>query len=218
MSLDTLPSVPVHPTEDLLEEYSFGRVSEPDLTPFEEHLLDCTLCQARLLAIDEYTALMKAGITALERERKVSRPSPHFAFPGIAGHHVVLAAASLLLLVSVTISWRQPLPLAASPAALVKLIALRGGEGDGVTRAPSGSPLELIVDRTDLPPAFSYRLEVVSSTGRTIWSETAEITQQNISARVTTPLSRGVYWVRLYSAGDPARGGQLRREFGLHIE
>jgi hypothetical protein len=57
MSLDTLPSVPVHPTEDLLEEYSFGRVLEPALAPLEEHLLDCTLCQERLLAVDEYTRL-----------------------------------------------------------------------------------------------------------------------------------------------------------------
>ncbi len=81
MSLDTLPSVPVHPTEDLLEEYSFGRVVEPELAPLEEHLLDCTLCQDRLLAVDEYTALMKAGIAASEREREVTQAAPRFAIP-----------------------------------------------------------------------------------------------------------------------------------------
>src|ERR1019366_5636226 len=106
MSLDTLPSVPVHPTEDLLEEYSFGRVLEPSLAPLEEHRLDCTLCQGRLLAVDEYTALMKAGIAAMEREREATHPSHRFAFTGMPGVPVMFAAAVILVLVGVTIGWR----------------------------------------------------------------------------------------------------------------
>ncbi len=214
MSLDTLPSVPVHPSEDLLEEYSFGRVLEPALAPLEEHLLDCTLCQARLLAVDEYTALMKAGIAAMERERDV-RPSLRFALPRMPGYPVVFAAAVMMVLVGVTLGWRaQP----SSPAAVayaasaVKLTALRGGDGEGVARAPFGHPLELTVDRSDLPAAGPYRLEVVSSTGFPLWSGAAQIAPRNLSARVTTRLALGAYWVRLYS------GDQLRREFGLRIE
>jgi hypothetical protein len=214
MSLDTLPSVPVHPTEDLLEEYSFGRVLEPALAPLEEHLLDCTLCQARLLAVDEYTALMKAGIAAMEREREV-RPAPIFAFPRMPGFPVVLAAGVMLALVGVTLGWRaQPSAAAGSAAAVsaVKLTALRGGDGEGVAHAPFGHPLELTVDRTDLPVAGPYRLEVVSSTGLPLWSGAAQIAPRNLSARVTRRLAPGAYWVRLYS------GDQLRREFGLRVE
>jgi hypothetical protein len=215
MSLDTLPSVPVHPTEDLLEEYSFGRVLEPALAPLEEHLLDCTLCQNRLLAVDEYTALMKAGIAAMERERAGGSPSPGFAFPKMPGFPVVLTAAVMLVLVGVTIGWRlQPSSAAtsSSTATAVKLTALRGGDGDGVAHVPFGRPLELTVDRTDLPAALAYRLEVVSSTGRPLWSGAAQIAPQNLSARVATRLAPGAYWVRLYS------GDQLRREFGLRVE
>ena len=213
MSLDTLPSVPVHPTEDLLEEYSFGRVLEPALAPLEEHLLDCTLCQARLLAVDEYTALMKAGIAAIEREREVARPSSRFPFPGMSGYPVAFAAAVMLVLVGVTIGWRaQPSSAAAPTVTAVKLTALRGGDGDGVAHAPFGHPLELTVDRSDLPAAVAYRLEVVSSTGLPLWSGAAQVAPQNLSARVTTRLAPGAYWVRLYS------GDQLRREFGLRIE
>jgi hypothetical protein len=215
MSLDTLPSVPVHPTEDLLEEYSFGRVLEPALAPLEEHLLDCTLCQDRLLAVDEYTALMKAGIVAMEREREGARPSPRFAFPRMAGFPVVLTAAVMLVLVGVTIGWRlQPSSAvtSSSTATAVKLTALRGGDGDGVAHVPFGRPLELTVDRTDLPSALAYRLEVVSFTGRPLWSGSAQIAPQNLSARVTARLAPGAYWVRLYS------GDQLRREFGLRVE
>jgi len=214
MSLDTLPSVPVHPTEDLLEEYSFGRVLEPALAPLEEHLLDCTLCQARLLAVDEYTALMKAGIAAIERERAAtSTPSTRFVFPRMPGFPVVVGAAVMLVLVGVTIGWRlQPSLASTSAATAVKLSALRGGDGEGVAHAPFGRLLVLTVDRTDLPLALAYRLEVVSSTGRPLWSGAAQIAPRSLSARVTTRLAPGAYWVRLY-AGD-----QLRREFGLRIE
>lgn len=211
MSLDTLPSVPVHPTEDLLEEYSFGRVLEPALAPLEEHLLDCTLCQDRLLAVDEYTALMKAGIAAIEREREATRPSPRLAIPGTP---VVIAAAVILVLVGVIIGGRlQPsAAVASAPAMTVPLTALRGGDGDGVARAPFGHPLNLTVNRTDLPDASAYRLEVVSSSGQRLWSGAAQVEPQSLSARVTTRLAPGAYWVRLYS------DGQLRREFGLHVE
>jgi hypothetical protein len=212
MSLDTSSSVPLHPTEDLLEEYSFGRVLEPALATLEEHLLDCALCQTRLLEVDEYTALMKAGIAALEQEHRDARSARRFAIPGMPSFPVVFAAASVLALVSVTLSWpRQPLQAVGSLAA-VKLTALRGGDGDGVAHARFGHPLNLTIDRTDLLPALSYQLEVVNSTGRTLWSSVAQIAEQNLAARVTTRLAPGAYWVRLYS------GGQLRREFGLRID
>ena len=211
MSLDTLPSVPVHPTEDLLEEYSFGRVLEPALAPLEEHLLDCTLCQDRLLAVDEYTALMKAGIAALEREGAVTPPSPRFAIPGAP---LVFAGAVMLVLLGITIGWRlQPAAAVASTSAMtVHLKALRGGDGEGVARAPAGLPLELTVDRTDLAAASAYRLEVVSSSGQRLWSGAAQVDAQSLSARVTARLAAGAYWVRLY-ADD-----KLRREFGLRVE
>jgi hypothetical protein len=70
MSSDVLPSVPAHPAEDLLEEYSFGRIREPGLTSLEEHLLICAQCQAQLLEIDEYRAVLKSGIAAFERDRQ----------------------------------------------------------------------------------------------------------------------------------------------------
>ena len=211
MSLDTLPSVPVHPTEDLLEEYSFGRVVEPALASIEEHLLDCTLCQDRLLAVDEYTTLMKAGIAAIEREREVTGALPRFAMPGAP---VLFAAAVMLVLVGVAIGWRlQPSAAVASASTMtVKLTALRGGDGDGLARAPFGRPLDLTFDRTDLPTALAYRLEVVSSSGHRLWSGAAQVEPQSLSARVTRRLAPGVYWVRLYA------GGQLRREFGLRVD
>ncbi|MDP9113348.1 MAG: hypothetical protein M3O20_06665 [Acidobacteriota bacterium] len=211
MSLDTLPSVSVHPTDDLLEEYSFGRVLEPELERIEEHLLDCTFCQDRLLAVDEYTALMKAGIAALEREGEATQAAPHFAIPGALA---VCAAALLLALVGISLGWRlQPSAKVASASVMtVRLTALRGGDGEGMARARFGHPLDLTVDRTDLPAAAAYRLEIVNASGQRLWSRVAQVDPQSLSARLTERLAPGVYWVRLYS------DGRLRREFGLRVE
>jgi hypothetical protein len=74
--------VGVHPTDDLLEEYFFGRIHEPALAALEEHLLICPICQPQFLAIDEYRVLMKSGIVQFERKCKASfAHSPRFWFP-----------------------------------------------------------------------------------------------------------------------------------------
>src|SRR5579872_5071098 len=151
MSSDVLPSVPVHPTEDLLEEYSFGRVSEPALAPLEEHLLLCDQCQIQLAAIDEYRAVMKSGIAAFERERKSAIvPPPGFAFPKLFGS--MLVAGTLLLMTAGMIAWRVYRPaLGVAEVTSVRLIALRGSAGDGSAHAGKGQRLKLVIDGLDFP-------------------------------------------------------------------
>ena len=212
MSSDVLPSVPVHPTEDLLEEYSFGRIREPGLTSLEEHLLICAQCQAQLLAIDEYRAVLKSGIAAFERDRqRALAASPRFAFPKLPGR-MLLAAAALLMFAG-AIAWRLYEPARdVSEPMTVRLIALRGSGGDDSAHARAGRRLELVIDRMDLPSSLSYRLEIVSSSGRQVWSGITRVAGQDISADVDAHFQSGVYWVRLYS------GEQLRREFALHID
>jgi hypothetical protein len=212
MSSDVLPSVPVHPTEDLLEEYSFGRICEPALSLLEEHLLICAPCQAQLLAIDEYRAVLKSGIAAFERERQSAFfPPPGFAFPKLAGG--MLVAAAVLLMVAGVIGWRVYRPATdVSEATTVRLIALRGSGGDGSAHARAGRRLELVIDGMDFPSSLSYRLEIVSSSGRPVWSGTTRVAGQDISADVDAHFQSGVYWVRLYS------GARELREFGLHID
>ena len=211
MSSDVLPSVPFHPTEDLLEEYSFGRIREPELTALEEHLLICTQCQTQLLAIDEYRSVLKSGIAAFERDRQSAlAPSPR-AFPKLTGR--MLLAAAALLTFSGAIAWRRYGPARdVSEPMTVRLIALRGSGGDGSAHARAGRRLELVIDRMDLPPSLSYRLEIVGSSGRQVWSGITRVAGQDISADVNDHFHLGVYWVRLYS------GEQVRREFALHID
>jgi hypothetical protein len=237
MSSDARPSVLVHLTEELLEEYSFGRIYEPQLGWLEEHLLICPQCQLELDDIAEYKALMKAGLAALEREKQAAAgpldlaagadrrtlPAPvrpwssprkaislHSAFRGRLMSKNLLAAAFLLVLAGATVFWRMQ-PVAMAPTATVKLIALRGGEG-GLARAPSGRPLELVFNQGDLATDISYKAEVVNSAGFQMWAGSVRSADQSLSIRVDRPLPAGAYWVRLYTSW-----GQLLREFGLSV-
>ena len=233
MSTDARPSVLVHATEELLEEYTFGRIREPHLGWLEEHLLICPQCQSVLAEIEEYKVFMKAGLASFESERLAKagrRDSPagpdsptrlasglrrvlslDFAWREISAKNL-LAAGLLLALAGTVMAWRmQSSPVAMGPVATIKLIALRGGEGD-LARAPSGRPLSFVFDRTDLAADLSYRAEVVNSSGRQMWSGSVRIADQHLSIRVGRPLGEGVYWVRLYSST-----GQLLREFGLNV-
>jgi hypothetical protein len=233
MSTDARPSVLVHATEELLEEYSFGRIREPQLGWLEEHLLICPRCQSELDDIEEYKAFMKAGLASFESERLAAAgrwdfptgpDSPahlasglgrafslHFVWRGMLTKNLLAAALPLVLTGTAVILRMQSPPVAMGPVATIKLIALRGGEGD-VARAPSGRPLDLAFDRTDLPVDLSYRAEVVNSSGRQMWRGSVRIAEQHLSIRVDRPLGTGMYWVRLYSSS-----GQLLREFGLNV-
>ena len=102
MSIELLPKAPVHPTEDLLEEYSFGRVYEPALTAVEEHLLICVSCQIKLEELDDYKALMKSATNAWEQDHEAFRAgsvpglgiSKKFTIPIISVPGALLAAGS----------------------------------------------------------------------------------------------------------------------------
>jgi len=234
MSTDARTSALVHATEELLEEYTFGRIREPELGWLEEHLLICQQCQSELDDIEEYKVFMKAGLASFESERLAAvgpvtspaRPgslvvlwawlrnatSLSFALPRMPGVESLLALAVLLVLAGAAVTWRmQSSPVAMAPVATIKLVALRGGEGD-VARAPAGRPLELVFGRTDLGADRSYRAEVVNASGRQMWSGNVRIADQSLSIRVDEPLRAGTYWVRLYSSS-----GQLLREFGMSV-
>src|SRR5207247_10106136 len=94
----------------------------------------------------------------------------------------------------------------------VFLHASRGIEGLAVAQAPAGKPLALTIDLTELPALPSYRLEIVSATGKPVWQVAAGAHEGKIS-QLTHGLKPGKYYVRLYTAN-----GQLLREFGLRID
>ena len=228
MSFELLPQVPAHPTEELLEEYSFRRVCEPALAALEEHLLVCVPCQIKLKELDDYTALMKRATSAWEQDREAFRAgsptgrgiSKRFTIPKIPGSGVLLAAGLTVVVAGAVFSLRAHIPWhwqPVSPAASVELMAMRGGNAnggpaDGLAQAPSGIPLDLEINGTNLPPAQGYRLTVVNQSGHEIWSGAAIVTGARLSAHIAAGPRSGVYWVRLYSSR-----GDFLREFGMRL-
>ena len=58
-----------HLEESDVEQYSMGKLPEPSLAPFEEHLLACVSCQDRLLEMEAFVKAVcsvssKLGATA----------------------------------------------------------------------------------------------------------------------------------------------------------
>ena len=48
-----------HITEEILEAYSLGQLTEVDIAPVEEHILICPACQERLQATDLFVATIR---------------------------------------------------------------------------------------------------------------------------------------------------------------
>jgi anti-sigma factor RsiW len=188
-----------HPDENTLEDYVFGRLSEPKTAVLEEHILICERCQAALEQTDEYIRLMKfAASHPLEIPRLRGSKRPALTTAGI------LAAACIAVF-----SWFRP---HATPVS-VTLVSSRGGAAASANQAAAGHPLELSISAADVPPAAEYDLEMVTSAGESIWSGPASSRNGKLSAHVAKSLRAGGYWVRLYT-----QSSELLAEYGLQVQ
>ncbi len=204
---------PVHPAEEVLEEYGFGRVREPALTDLEEHLLVCASCHAKLQELDEYAALMKAAAASFLLDSQPSRrASLWLPVPRVPTAMLLMVTGMLFVAIGGGITWRWR---AVPATATVQLAALRGG-GSGTPSSlapgPAGRPLDLAVNAASLPPAAGYRLELVDQSGRALWTGKAKISGAQLTAHVSSGPRPGIYWIRLYTSRN-----ELLREFGMRL-
>ena len=215
MSVAVLSTFHVHPTEDLLDEYVFGRLQEPALSELEDHLFTCSRCQSTLAELDDYVRVMKIALADLQH----AGSSPAAAPPAWArrpGNKTAIWALGLVLVLSGSaMIWRR---MQTPPETVTAtLTAFRGGNAAALTHAPAGKPLDLIIDSTSLPPARAYRLQIVNASGNNAWSGGLMASGEKLSAHLPKGLGPGVYWVRLYEPQVPGEAGLLR-EFGLRLE
>jgi hypothetical protein len=192
MKLTFIPKT--HPDQDAHENYAFGRLSEDQISTFEEHLLICEKCQVELDATVEYIRLMKVATGA-----QMNGASPPVVRADRKGLRWNVAAAALILLTCLSglLSWRAP----SGEMESIVLDAYRGKASD----APAWQPLELQIDLRDAQPASGYRVEVIDREGHRLWFG-------GTPARLTKGLAPGLYWVRL----STDRGEPLR-EYGLNV-
>ena len=64
--------------EDVLERYAMGKLSSFLAVPFEDHLVICPVCQARLASEEEFVLVVRTALSELEL-KPVTRMSPQHA-------------------------------------------------------------------------------------------------------------------------------------------
>jgi hypothetical protein len=206
--VDPIKCFPSHPSEEILEEYIFNRLSAVRTAQVEEHLLICQNCQDAVAETERFVSALKVAtrqpVPPIGPVRSAWRNGPkalrHFA------PRTSLAPALALVILALVVVWQHPQE-ASAPIA-VSLSSLRGT--NPLSPAPAGKLLQLHIDAPDLLSSREYGVQVVDSTGRPVWKGAVSDIDGKLVATMSKPLADGVYWVRLYGTNS-----ELLREFGL---
>jgi hypothetical protein len=200
-----------HATEEMLEAYSLGTLSEAEVEVLEEHLLICPGCQDRATEMDVFVERIRAAAVKLRQEGKPDAVQAGFFRPA-RWRWAMLAAAicCLIVLVWVASGTRlQPQPVA------VILQTLRGPQEDSAAEAPRGRPLKLEADLTGLPVEGRLRLELVDAGGKPVHQADVTPESNRVPLLLQSGLRQGIYWLRLYRT---APEHELLREYALRVE
>jgi hypothetical protein len=192
-----------HATDDALEQYAMGRLPEPQLAEFEEHLLVCESCQDRLALEDS----IRQGV----RDKGAALQQPHdvawWRLPRLAWAAGLVAVG---LAVFAGIEWHSVRHSPATPAVIL-LQTTRGTEGT-TPAAPAGRPLTVVLDLTGLQQFSEYKLEIVDAAGHSVFQASRAPQVDKLQATLSRGLAAGAYFVRVY---NPAR--ELLREYALVV-
>jgi len=191
-----------HESDDRLELYALGRLSDSDLIGIEEHLMVCDSCRDRLDETADLAFAIREGLrnnpvpdrTGRARWFQWLNPRPQFALAG------VLALAIL----AVVFTWNGNEHLA--PVATLQLTAMRGAGVPAVRRAR-----ELDITFGDADAASG--IEVVNGSGATVWSGAPAISGGSVVAKVVKAFSQGEYFVRIYDSP-----GHMLHEYGFSVK
>jgi hypothetical protein len=194
-----------HGSDELLEQYSMGRLDERTSQDLEEHLLICASCQDNLALADAYRKSMCGA--ALRLREQARHPVKRWFGGPFHLPKPVWAIAALVLVIAVGSRWPSIHGSAAQPV-VVLLQSNRGAQSPLNSSTPAARPITLLLDLTDLPPLPQYRLEVVDAAGRPVFGSSAAPRGNKVRATIAQGLPAGMYYVRVY-------GQELMREYGL---
>lgn len=184
-----------HSTDDQLEYYSLGRLSETEIPVLEEHLMVCAVCQERLDGIENFALGMRQVLCEPAPQAAgffdfLRRPAFAFSFS--------FAAVAVLAIAVFAINGRTKF----APAASLQLTAMRG------EMPVSGPARETDLTLMDVPQSGGpFRVEVVDATGKLQWTGPG-----GVSVKVQRGLAPGDYFVRLYGADN-----RVVHEYGFRV-
>ena len=94
------PDLKLHSTDEQLELYALGRISDPDRVVLEEHLMVCESCRGRLDGIGSFAfGMQAAGIESMAKKEKAIPSLMETVRPLLRRPAVSMSLAFLLLLV-----------------------------------------------------------------------------------------------------------------------
>jgi len=194
-----------HATDDVLERYAMGRLPEPELAEFEEHLLVCPSCQNRLAHEDNIRQRVRDGAAVLPQPRA----AVWWRFPKLAWA-ASLAAVGLAVFAGL----QRQSSRSSSPVAPVVILlqTTRGTENPTLAAATAGKPLTVVLDLSGLPQLPEYTLEIVDAAGHPVFQTERPPLNNRLPATLGGGLAAGAYFVRVYS---PAH--ELLREYALVV-
>lgn len=232
-----------HPAPEELLAYRDGELPASEQQRVEGHLVACPHCLELFLDLGRLSDpgfVGEHGITAAKKaadwqavQARLApprrRPARFLASPGPAW---ALAAALLIAVVGLSLRTRQlqqsveDLSRPQLNAPVVDLFSaspLRGGEGEAavVELAPASRFFTLILSPKGSPDHAGYRLEILDSGGKTVWS--ADGLKKDRHGSFTLILARGFldpgeYRLRLYGLGGSGDRGKLIEELRMRID
>jgi hypothetical protein len=202
-----MPRMADHLTEEDLEQYCLGGLTEVRCAPLEEHLLLCETCRDRLTESDSFVTAMRQASRQRSEEHKEERAVAIVASrpwrESWPGQLAPMLIAALLVVCAAVWSGRQSSMSAPLPFA-VELTAVRGA---APAPAPAGRPLLLELDLTGLSDGRPFAGEVVDASG----SRVAEFPVG--ATALLKALLPGGYFVRIHKSS-----GELLREYALTVK
>ena len=190
-----------HPEEEILERFSMGRLVEPELGEFEEHLLICDRCQERLDEATEFAGLMREAAGKVAEEAPVeSAWRQWLRLDWLPGRMPALAGAMVILMA--VLAWQPWRAAAPGEWRTVELATMRGGPPP--LAALEGYALHLRLDVTGLDAAGTTA-QIVSANGALVAETPVALVEGKTELRHAAGLGAGQYWVRLKKAGETVR-------------
>ena len=190
-----------HLTEEIIEQYSMGSLSETAIERVEEHLFVCHSCQDLHTQTDDFVTTMRAATHELSLQPEPEPVAAWWRKLFVIPKPMMAAAACALLALAFFIPRDRQI-------ATVELQTLRGPEAPSV--APAGASLNLRLSLRGLDATGPLRIEVADASGNIVTKTEAE-RADGLALAKTDSLVSGIHWVRLYS------GDELLREYGLNV-
>jgi hypothetical protein len=200
----------LHYSDDLIEDYSQGRLAEDQSSAFEEHLLMCVECQTRLAQFDEYRVVARTAARELGNTVAKSR-IPWLSWLPQSGGLLKMGMGTALALALLAVA--LPIAQRGGPDENVYLTATRG-LGPLLSQANAGHRLLLTIDIKHITGAAQYQVQVVNSSGAVVADWSGAPNEDRLMVPVDKKLAGGKYWVRVH---DAANRSSLLAEYGMEL-